>query len=300
MALFVAAIKEVTIITGQPGPLVSRRQLGVALRQLRVESGLSLGEVAKRLLLSPSKISRIENAQRNISARDVRDLLDLYRVTDPAVRDELMRLVEESRESPWWAQFSLDQGYERLIGLEAAAETISDYQIGAVPGLLQTADYSAAVIGAWIADPEVIRTKVEVRMARQRLIGKSTKLKFVVDESAVRRSVGGRDVMRDQIRKLIEVSAGSHIEFQIIPFSAGAHQGLVGGFIVLQFPNSISAGPAASMSDIVYHEGVVGAGTYVEQFEEVKAYLDAFTELQGKALTPSASISFLETLLRES
>ena len=88
-------------MSGNPGPLVRRRQLGAALRRHRVDAGLSLTEVAGALLLSASKISRIETAQRNISARDVRDLLDLYRVTDPEVRGELMKLVEESRERAW-------------------------------------------------------------------------------------------------------------------------------------------------------------------------------------------------------
>ena len=254
--------------------------------------------MARKLLLSPSKISRIETAQRNISARDVRDLLDLYRVTDPADRDELMRLVEESRQSAWWTQYDLDPSYQRLIGLEGAATTICDYQIGVVPGLLQTPEYGTAVMDAWFDDPQVVKKAVDVRLARQQSLGENTALKFVVDESVLRRPMGGRDTMRGQIRRLIELSTEPRIEFQVVPFEAGSHQGVVGGFIILQF-SAATAGPAAGMSDIVYHEGIV-AGSFLEQPDEVTAYLEAFRGLQSKALTGPATRSFLETLLRDS
>ncbi|KHD72816.1 hypothetical protein MB27_39375 [Actinoplanes utahensis] len=284
---------------GHPGPLVRRRQLGAALRQHRIGAGLSIADVAKELLLSPSKISRLETAQRNISARDVRDLLDLYRVADPEVRDELMRLVEESREFAWWAHYNIDSSYKRLIGLEGAATTICDYQMGAVPGLLQTPEYGTALAGAWNDDPENLKEIVEVRVARQRLLNSNTNLNFVVDESVLRRSIGSTEIMQAQIRRLIDLSAGSRIVFQVLPFSVGAHRGLVSGFIVLQFSNPISTGSAASMSDIVYREGVVGAGWYIEQPEEVAGYLDAFRDLQRRALTQPETTSFLEELLRD-
>ena len=295
-----AAIMEVAIIPGNPGPLVRRRQLGAALRKLRTDAGLSLVEVATKLLLSPSKISRIESAQRNISARDVRDLMDLYRITDPAVRDELMRLVEQSRESAWWAQYNLESAYQRLIGLEGAAATICDYQIVTIPGLLQTPEYAAAVAAVWTDDPDRVKNAVDVRMVRQELLAKGAALKVVVDESVLRRTVGSREIMRDQIRKLIEVSgSGSRIEFQVLPFAAGAHKGAVSGFIVLQFPKSVAAGSAARMTDIVYLESVVGAGAYIEQPEEVNGYFEAFLGLQEKALDRPATISFMEALLRD-
>jgi transcriptional regulator with XRE-family HTH domain len=294
-------ITEVAAISGHPGPMVRRRELGAALRRHRIEAGLSLREVADRLLLSQSKLSRLENAQRSISARDVRDLLNLYRVTDPEIRDRLMRLVEESRESPWWEQYDLDidPGYARLIGLEGAAATVHDYQIGAVPGLLQTPEYTAAVLSAWNDDPNFISNAVELRQARSQHLNPDVTLEFVVDESVLRRSVGGQEVMRNQLRKLISVSAETSVVFQMLPFSVGAHQGLVGGFIVLQFTDPISAGAPVRMSDIVYHEGVVGAGTYLEQHDEVAGYIEAFHRLREQALTEHATIAFMEELLRE-
>ena len=210
-----------------------------------------------------------------------------------------MRLVEESRESAWWAHYDLDPGYERLIGLEGAATTICDYQMGAVPGLLQTPEYAGALNSAWTDDPAILKEVVELRVARQRLLNGNTTLNFVVDESVLRRSIGGREIMRDQIRRLLELSAGSRVVFQVLPFSVGAHRGLVSGFIVLQFSNAISTGSAVSMSDIVYHEGVVGAGWYLEQPDEVARHLEAFHDLQRKALTVHQTTSFLEGLLRD-
>ncbi|MFI1993363.1 helix-turn-helix domain-containing protein [Actinoplanes sp. NPDC020271] len=278
--------------------MVRRRQLGSALRQYRIDADLSVKDVAGRLLCSPSKISRMESAQRNISARDVRDLIDIYRITDPDVRAHLMQLAEESRETAWWAPYNLGPAYERLIGLEGSATVIYDYQMGAVPGLLQIPEYTAAVVGEWNSDPDAVRKAVEVRQARQKFISENTKLEFVVDESVFRRSVGGPETMRAQIRKLVDLSEGSTIELQVVPFSSGAHQGMVTGFNILRFASSQPLDQAAGMSDVVYLEGVVEPA-YLEQADEVDGYLTAFFGLQRKALTKQETISFMRAVLRD-
>ncbi|PRX14628.1 hypothetical protein CLV67_12312 [Actinoplanes italicus] len=225
--------------------------------------------------------------------------MNLYRVTDPEARGELMKLVEESRETAWWTQYNLGPGYERLIGLEGAAATICDYQIGTVPGLLQTPEYAAAVVRAWTDDPEVLRSAVDVRLARQQNLNDSTSLKIVIEESVVRRSIGGRQVMRDQIRKLMAMNDGSQLELRVLPLSAGAHKGLITGFIVLRFSESMTAGSAVGFSDIVYHEGVVGEGTYIEQAAEVQGYVQVFLGLQRMALDTRDTNSLLGEILRE-
>lgn len=288
------------IISSHPGPLARRRQLGAALRQYRLESGLSLAEVASKLLQSPSKISRLETAQRSISARDVRDLLDIYRVTDPAARNQLMKLVEESRESAWWAPYNLDPSYSKMIGLEGASATISIYQLGPIPGLLQTPEYASAMVSAWTDNPRIIKEAADVRIARQQHLNPTTALNFVIDESALYRSIGGREVLHDQIRKLIKSSANPRVNLQIFPFSAGAHQGLVGGFTILQFSDSKGgATPTGTLPDIVYHEGVIGSGTYLEQPDIVEGYLQAFRRMQEKSLSRHATTTFLQSLLRD-
>jgi transcriptional regulator with XRE-family HTH domain len=268
------------------------------LRQHRLDVDLSVKDVANRLLCSPSKISRLESAQRNISARDVRDLMDIYRISDPDTRAYLMRLAEESRQAAWWAPYDLSPAYERLIGLEGSATSIYDYQMGAVPGLLQTPEYAAAIIGEWTDDPDAIRTAVEVRQARQEHITEDVSLEFVVDESVFRRSVGGPETMRSQIHKLIILSTESDANLQVVPFSAGAHQGMVTGFNILRFASSQGLESAGGMPDVVYLEGVVEPA-YLEQVDEVDGYLNAFFGLQTKALTKSETLDFMREILRE-
>src|SRR5215469_3341302 len=125
-------------------PTIRRRELGLLLRELRMRSGLTIDDVAERLLCSPSKISRIETAQRALSLRDVRDMCDLYGVNDQTERDRLMALSRESRQRAWWEDYDLP--YSTYLGLEAEATLINDFKCGVVPSLLQTEDYARAVI----------------------------------------------------------------------------------------------------------------------------------------------------------
>ncbi|GAA2669658.1 helix-turn-helix domain-containing protein [Actinoplanes palleronii] len=286
-----------TVIPVHPAPLASRRQLGAALRQHRIDANLSLKDVADQLLCSPSKVSRIESAQRNISARDVRDLIGVYRITDPDIRARLNRLAAESRETAWWAPYNLPPAYERFIGLEGAATAKYEYQLGVVPGLLQTLEYSASIVSAWTDDPDAVREAAEVRQKRQEFIGQDTDLDFVVDESVFHRFMGDATTMRGQIRKLIELSESSRITFQVIPFSAGAHQGLVSGFEILRFADSAAADSAAEMSDVVFLEGVVNS-SYLDSTDEVDGYLKAFRGLQSRALDRQDTLSFLKARLQ--
>ncbi|GAA2643935.1 transcriptional regulator [Paractinoplanes durhamensis] len=223
--------------------------------------------------------------------------MDLYKVRDPAVRRNLMKLAEESRQTAWWTEFNLPPAHERFIGLEGSAATILDYQIGALPGLLQTPEYAAAVIRAWSDDPDVIQNIVNVRITRQRFLGKETALKFVVDESALRRPIGSPEVMRDQIRKLIAV--GPQTDLQVLPFAVGAHQGLITGFNILQFAKSMPASSAVDMSDVVYLEGLLDSALFLEDPDDVKSYIQTFTGLQEKALSKVETINFLEGILRD-
>jgi transcriptional regulator with XRE-family HTH domain len=293
-----AARQEVPIMSGRPVPMVRRRQLGAALRQHRIDAGLSIREVAGKLLCSQSKISRIESAQRNISLRDVRDLMDLYKIRDPALRKSLMRLAEESRQAAWWTDFNLSTTYERLIGLEGSAATILEYQIGVIPGLLQTSDYALGTAHAWSDDPNVIKNLVDVRVARQRFLAKETVRKFIFDESVLHRTRENPELMRDQIQKIIDAAAEPHVDVQIIPFAAGVHRGLISGFVVLQFPKSESANSAVEMSDVVYLEGNLDRAVFLEDPDEVAGYIETFTGLQEKALGTAETVAFLKDFIR--
>src|SRR5215467_12629132 len=147
-------------------PAVSRRELGTLLRGLRVQKGWTAEQVAERLMVSPSKVSRLETGQRGASARDIREMCDLYEVGDEQ-RQHLMELAIEGKQRAWWQPLGVP--YTRFVGLEAEASSISDYGLGHVPGLLQTADYAREVVRAqvpkWV--PDVVEQRVQGRAARQ-------------------------------------------------------------------------------------------------------------------------------------
>lgn len=283
---------------GDPGPLVRRRQVGSTLRRYRTDAGLSVREVAEALLCSAAKISRIETAQRPPTLRDVRDLCNLYKVSE-SVRAQLMKLAAESRETAWWQQFSLDPSLEKYVGLEGSATEISDYQNSVIPGLLQTREYATAILRAWIPDDSTaLAETVEVRMRRQHLLGSRTSLHIVIDEGALRRSVGGTEVMRSQFKRLLELGDEPSLDMRIIPFSAGAHKGTTGGFTVLRFSENEPSHTEPGLSDVVYLESVSG-GLYIDQPGEVARYVDIFRELRATALTKADAKRFLESIHSE-
>jgi transcriptional regulator with XRE-family HTH domain len=288
------------IVPGDPGPLVRRRQLASTLRQYRLDAGMSIRDVAEHLLCSVAKISRLETAQRGASLRDVRDLCDLYGVEDETSRERLMTLARESRETAWWQALDIDAAQKKVVGLEAAASKISDYQLGAVTGLLQTRNYARAVLSAFAQDPATLDQAVDVRMRRQEAVGRHVLLHVLLDEAAVRRPVGGSVVLNEQLEYLIQLSRDKEawVKVQVIPFTAGVHQGLISGFTVMQFPESTRDDIEQPMPDVVYLEGLTD-GIYLEQPDEVKRYLEAFGQLQSRALSITQTARFLESVRQE-
>jgi transcriptional regulator with XRE-family HTH domain len=283
-----------------PGPMVRRRQLGSALRRYRNAAGLSVKEVAERLLCSPSKISRIETAQRNATLRDVRDLCDMYGISDEIIRKELMDLARDSRERGWWQEANLDAALETLIGMEGAASAIREYENLALPGLLQTRDYALAMLRAWrpSGDSAARLPAIDVRMRRQEILARESRPTFhvVLDEAAVRRVVGGTEVMGAQITHLIELMESSVVQLQLIPFTAGAHVGMNNGFTILEFTDA--AIPVSdSTSSVVYVEGAF-EDTYNDRISEVRRYTAAFTSLSAQALPEIDTLDLLRTLVR--
>jgi transcriptional regulator with XRE-family HTH domain len=262
------------------------------LRRYRLDAGLSVRDVAEHLMCHPAKISRMENAQRNIALRDVRDLCNLYNVSDRESREQLMRLAHESRENAWWQQFDLSPADEKFFGLEGAAERISHFEVMAVPGLLQTREYATAIAEAFVPDdPARVKSIVDLRMMRQEFTGNDADFRAIMDESAVRRVVGGREVMLDQVRHLID-RARAQVSLRIIPFDHGAHPGMISSFTVLQFGSVVSEAQTLTVPDVVFIDGMVD-GMYLDRPEEVSGYLDAFRDLESKALSETETVDFL-------
>ena len=263
-------------------PTVRRRELGARLRALRLESGLTVEDVAGRMEVSPAKISRIETAARGVSVADVRFLCDLYEVSREE-RDRLLALTRESRRRSWWQQYGLDDSVATYVGLEDAAVAIQQYETSLVPPLLQTEDYARAVTagaGPWLSEDEVEQL-VATRMTRQALLapGRSLELWAILDEVALRRLVGGGRVMRAQLDQLAERSRSSRVTVQVIPLEAGAHPGMDSAFAVLQLE---------AVSDVVYVEGLMGY-FFLQNQGDVVRYRRAFDQLRAVALSPSDS-----------
>ncbi|MBB1256332.1 helix-turn-helix domain-containing protein [Streptomyces alkaliterrae] len=276
-------------------PTVRRRRLGMELRRLREEKGMTAEEVAERLLVSQSKISRLENGRRSISQRDVRDLCGVYEVSDPRVVDSLMQMAKESRQQGWWHAFG-DIPYSVYIGLETDAASLRIYEPQIVPGLLQTQDYAEAVIAGALpeASPEEWEKRVRVRMRRQQRISspeKPLRLWAVLDEAALRRVVGGRQTMIAQLEHLVELSQLPHVTVQVMPFELGAHPGVNGQYAVLEFPDTAD-------STVVYLEGVT-SDLYLEKAGDVQSYTVMYEHLRAQALNPDQSRDFIVKVAKD-
>lgn len=276
-------------------PTVRRRRLGQELRRLRELKGMTAEEVAERLLVSQSKISRLENGRRSISQRDVRDLCGVYEVEDHRIVDSLMQMAKDSRQQGWWHSFG-DIPYSVYIGLETDAASLRVYDPQVVPGLLQTRPYAEALITGALPEttPTDIEKRVQVRMRRQERIAapeNPLRLWTVLDESALRRVVGTRALMREQLEYLVEQSQLPHVTVQVIPFDMGAHPGLNGQYAILEFPD-------ASDSSVVYIEGVT-SDLYLEKANDVQQYSVMYEHLRAQALNVDHSRQLIADIAKE-
>jgi transcriptional regulator with XRE-family HTH domain len=282
-------------VASSVNPTVRRRRLGQELRRLRELKGMTAEEVAERLLVSQSKISRLENGRRSISQRDVRDLCGVYEVEDHRIVDSLMQMAKDSRQQGWWHSFG-DIPYSVYIGLETDAASLRVYDPQVVPGLLQTRPYAEALIAG--ALPETasadIDKRVQVRLRRQERISapeNPLRLWTVLDEAALRRVVGNRSLMRDQLEHLVEQSQLPHVTVQVIPFDMGAHPGLNGQYAILEFPD-------AADSSVVYIEGVT-SDLYLEKANDVQKYSVMYEHLRAQALNVEQSRQFIADIAKE-
>ncbi|BFU48062.1 helix-turn-helix domain-containing protein [Krasilnikovia sp. MM14-A1004] len=274
-------------------PTIRRRRLGAELRKYRESASVTIDVVADRLGCSPSKVSRIETGHTSATPRDVKDMLDIYGV-EGAASEELVQIAREARQKGWWHPYStvLVGAY---VGLEAAASSVRAYEQQVIPGLLQSEEYAAAMIqAARSGDTQMeIDRRVHVRMARQSLLIQDDPIDLwvVLDEAVLSRPVGGDEVMRDQLVRLVEAAKLPNVTLQVLPFAAGAHAGMDGTFAILDFPDDQD--PA-----VVYAENATG-GLFLEKSDELQKYGSIFDTIQATALTPEASTEMIEMLVEE-
>ncbi|WP_439681571.1 helix-turn-helix domain-containing protein [Embleya sp. MST-111070] len=283
---------------------VRGRRLARELRRLRIAAGLTGEQAAERLAAvggawSHTKISRIENRKVGVHHGDVRDLLDVYGVTDEDLRRELVTLARNRREIGWWYRYRdvLPRFLDNYVDLENSAGAVRAYQGQLIPGFHQTRDYAAALIRAHHVDlaADDIDRLVDLRMQRQdEMTKRSTPLErwVVIDEVALLRPVGGADVFRAQLARLIDAAESPNSVVQILPLAVGEHPALDTPFTILEFPDPEADPP------VVYLEHLTSAW-FLEDPDEIRAYGRWFDHLMVAALDQEKSKNLIATRMKD-
>jgi transcriptional regulator with XRE-family HTH domain len=278
--------EDVAVVPRATSPTVRRRELGIALRDLRLSKGLTVEQVAEVLLCSSSKVSRMETGQRAATVRDVRDLCDFYEVADATERDRLMNLAKEAKQPGWWQSYALP--YSNYVGLEEDATSIKVYDSAVIPGLFQTAEYAQVLQEAPIPkqEPEVIEKWVRARVTRQQILTRDhpPNLQVVLDEAVFHRVIGSATIMHAQLMRVVEATGMPSVTVQVIPYSVGAHPALDSVFTILEFESSVP--------DVVYVEGLVGH-LYLDHARDLERYGHVFDRLRSMALNVEESKEFI-------
>jgi transcriptional regulator with XRE-family HTH domain len=274
------------------GATVLRMLLGAQLRRFREAAGLTAERAGFEIRASRSKISRMETGRAGFKTRDVSGLLTLYGVIDERERARLLALAAQSSGPDWWVEYSdiLPGWFESYLGLESAAAIIRSFEIQFVPGLFQTEEYARAVIqlGGRPTPAAEVERLVNLRVKRQELLARvdPPRIWSVLDEGVLRRPVGGPAVLRAQLRHLSEVANMPHVTLQVVPFDRGGHAGAGEAFTVLRFTEQ-------DLPDVVYIEQLAGA-VYLDRRSDVEPYLDLMDRLSSEALSPAATMRFIE------
>ncbi|GAA2802699.1 helix-turn-helix transcriptional regulator [Kribbella solani] len=276
------------------GPTALRIMLGVHLRRLREDAGVTRSDAGWAIRGSESKISRLELGRVGFKVRDVDDLLTLYKLDDPEERDRLLTLAREANNPGWWQRYDdlTPAWFHSYLGLEMAADLIRTFELQFVPGLLQTPEYARAVVQLGQQDQPLSRAEqdrlISLRMSRQEVLTRQrpARLWAVVDESVLRRPIGGVKVLRAQLEFLLEASRRHNVTLQIIPFEKGGYTSTGGAFTLLRFND-------ADLPDIVYIEHLTSA-VYLDKREELDTYAVTMDAVSITAAQPRET----ETLIR--
>lgn len=271
-------------------PTIRQRELGMRLREFRTAKGLTVEDVAKELLCSPTKISRAETGARRATLRDVRDLCQLYGV-DSETSDELMKLAREARQPGWWTKYD-DLRISPLIGMEQAATAITYFEMYFFPALLQSEDYARAIIRgiAPKIDEDILGQRVEARMMRQKLLQKPNppKCRVLLDEAVLHRHVGGPAVMKAQLDKVLSLMREERAAIHVIPYEVGTYGAIDSNFSYLEFAGT-------KLPDLVFIEGLAKE-LYLDRAEELERYREALDSLRDEALNPRDSAKKIEEI----
>jgi transcriptional regulator with XRE-family HTH domain len=281
----------------QGSPTVLRMILGRQLKALREKADLSYQQAAEAILSSEWTVRRYESADGGLKPLTLKSMLIAYGVTDVREIDAFLSLARDASKPGWWHHYEdvLPSWFKVAVGLEESASLIRAYEPQVVPGLLQTEDYIRAITAASFPseNEEDWERRVALRLARQDLLKRPGPPQYwvVLEETALRRTIGGRDVMRGQLKHLIEAASQPDITIQVLPFSAGWHPAMYGMFWIYRFPDN-------AMPDVVYSEALTSA-YYLNQPDETAKYTEAIDRMAAQAATPDQTVTILRKILKE-
>jgi hypothetical protein len=283
------------MVEARKSPTLRRRRLSAELRRLLAESGLTAVQVDRRFGWTAGKFAKMARGQWvRPNLRDIEDLLNLFEVADEHQRDELLRWAREGRERGWWHPYRemISESYTTYIGLEREAASVLDWELGVMPGLLQTREYARSLLRVGVNEltPEAIEQRVEIRLERQKLLTEgddSLRVVAVMDEGVLHRRIGGRDILRAQLEYVLKISELPRVTVQILPFDARevTSSGTQGSFSILEFPEPLDP-------DAVYVENVAGE-LLLEDPLDVAEFKIAFQKLGSAALSPPDSLALI-------
>jgi Domain of unknown function (DUF5753)/Helix-turn-helix domain len=291
---------EVTVTEAgaQSGPTALRIILGAHLRRMREAAGISRADAGWEIRSSESKVSRMELGRVGFKERDVADLLKLYGLDDDEERLRLLALARDANNPGWWHRFGdvLPSWFHSYLGLEAAAQLIRTYELQFVPGLLQTQEYVRAVVqlGRGLIPAEEVERRVSLRVNRQEVLTRPNnpvRLWAVVDESVLRRPIGGTKSMRLQLEHLLEATHLSNVTLQVMPFKSGGHAATGGAYSILRFPEQ-------DLPDVVYIEHLTSA-LYLDKLEDLDQYTATMEALCVAAPPPNKTRDIIAGILKE-
>ncbi|MEU1474351.1 helix-turn-helix domain-containing protein [Streptomyces sp. NPDC001668] len=276
-------------------PSLNRRKLRLALRQARERAGLSQREAAEQVEWSQSKLIRVETGTVSVSVSDLRALLTLYHITDATQVQELEQAARGSKGASWWSKYHdvVTPQFAQYLGYESAATSLHAYHPIVVPGHLQTRSYAEALLAPRGLAPERAERVVDLRMERQkRMFDGSGRpaTTFVLDEAAVRRQIGGKEVLDGQLDQLLDFGTRDGITIRILPFEAGAHYSTLGSFVLLSFPDD---------DDLLYLEHAAGSMTGGEDLELLARYQECFHTITELALGDTESRDLIDRIKQD-
>jgi hypothetical protein len=283
--------------THASSPTVLRMILARQLQSLREKAGMTYEQAAAAIYSSEWTIRRMERAEGGLKPLTVKSLLTAYGITDTTEIDAFVALARDASRPGWWHSYDdvLPPWFKTAVGLEEAAALIRAYEPQVIPGLLQTEGYIQAITAASFpaAPAGFSQRTVALRLARQQLLSKADPPRYwvVMDETALRRPIGGPAIMREQFARLIDAAERPDITIQVIPFAAGWHPALYGMFNIFRFPGG-------QLPDIVYTEALTGS-YYLSKPDETAKYTQALDQICAMAASPEHTITILRDTMKE-